>query len=61
DNEEGVPWTRRKRFTRIEMARVLMERNQYKQGLLELQDAVRWTELIRQSKNEEQKKSIIWK
>ena len=38
----------RKRFTRVEMARVLMERNQYKERLMELQEAVRWTEMIRQ-------------
>ena len=37
----------RKRFTRVEMARVLMERNQYKERLMELQEAVRWTEMIR--------------
>lgn len=37
----------RRRFTRVEMARVLMERNQYKERLMELQEAVRWTEMIR--------------
>lgn len=37
----------RKRFTRLEMARVLMERNQYKEKLMELQEAVKWTELQR--------------
>ena len=31
----------RKRFTRVEMARVLMERNQYKERFMELQEAVR--------------------
>jgi hypothetical protein len=31
------------------MARVLMERNQYKERLMELQEAVRWTEMIRYS------------
>lgn len=52
----------RKRFTRLEMARVLMERNQYKEKLMELQEAVRWTELIRASKTEAgEKKSHIWK
>ncbi|RWS24925.1 JNK-interacting protein 3-like protein, partial [Leptotrombidium deliense] len=61
DDEEGIPMAQRKRFTRVEMARVLMERNQYKERLIELQDAVRWTELIRQSKNEGEKKSAIWK
>ena len=32
---------------RVEMARVLMERNQYKERFMELQEAVRWTEMIR--------------
>ena len=41
--EEDVPMAQRKRFTRVEMARVLMERNQYKERLMELQEAVRWT------------------
>ena len=66
--EEGdVPMAQRKRFTRVEMARVLMERNQvskektnstnevltkpspfqYKERFMELQDAVRWTEMMR--------------
>lgn len=30
DDESDVPMAQRKRFTRVEMARVLMERNQYK-------------------------------
>lgn len=34
------------------MARVLMERNQYKEKLMELQEAVRWTEMIRASRND---------
>ena len=42
-----VSMTQRRRFTRVEMARVLMERNQYKERLMELQEAVRWTEMIR--------------
>lgn len=42
--------TQRRRFTRVEMARVLMERNQYKERLMELQEAVRWTEMIRWAK-----------
>ena len=42
----------RKRFTRVEMARVLMERNQYKERFMELQEAVRWTEMIRASRAE---------
>lgn len=30
EEESDVPMSQRKRFTRVEMARVLMERNQYK-------------------------------
>lgn len=40
----------RKRFTRVEMARVVTERNQYKERLMELQEAVRWTEMMRVSR-----------
>uniref|UniRef100_A0A8C9NQ79 Sperm associated antigen 9 n=1 Tax=Serinus canaria TaxID=9135 RepID=A0A8C9NQ79_SERCA len=46
DDDSDVPTAQRKRFTRVEMARVLMERNQYKERLMELQEAVRWTEMI---------------
>lgn len=45
--QSDIPTAQRKRFTRVEMARVLMERNQYKERLMELQEAVRWTEMIR--------------
>ncbi len=45
--KDDIPMAQRKRFTRVEMARVLMERNQYKEKLMELQEAVRWTELMR--------------
>lgn len=51
DDQEDVPLAQRKRFTRVEMARVLMERNQYKERFMELQEAVRWTEMIRASKS----------
>ncbi|XP_076319406.1 C-Jun-amino-terminal kinase-interacting protein 4-like isoform X26 [Tachypleus tridentatus] len=66
DDEEDVPMAQRKRFTRVEMARVLMERNQYKERLMELQEAVRWTEMIRASRNDptecsKKNKSSIWK
>uniref|UniRef100_A0A7N6A088 C-Jun-amino-terminal kinase-interacting protein 4 n=1 Tax=Anabas testudineus TaxID=64144 RepID=A0A7N6A088_ANATE len=47
EEDSDVPTAQRKRFTRVEMARVLMERNQYKERLMELQEAVRWTEMIR--------------
>uniref|UniRef100_H3DQ47 C-Jun-amino-terminal kinase-interacting protein 4 n=1 Tax=Tetraodon nigroviridis TaxID=99883 RepID=H3DQ47_TETNG len=62
--QSDVPTAQRKRFTRVEMARVLMERNQYKERLMELQEAVRWTEMIRASRENpalaEKKKSSIW-
>ncbi|KAG7459381.1 hypothetical protein MATL_G00209990 [Megalops atlanticus] len=64
DEDGDVPTAQRKRFTRVEMARVLMERNQYKERLMELQEAVRWTEMIRASRESpaltEKKKSSIW-
>ncbi|CAH8862304.1 unnamed protein product [Trichobilharzia szidati] len=46
-NEESSNPSQRKRFTRSEMARILAERNHYKERLLELQDAVRFTETLR--------------
>jgi len=66
DDEEEVPMAQRKRFTRVEMARVLMERNQYKERFMELQEAVRWTEMIRASKStdpqiDKKNKQGIWK
>nr|XP_012139232.1 PREDICTED: JNK-interacting protein 3 isoform X1 [Megachile rotundata]XP_012139233.1 PREDICTED: JNK-interacting protein 3 isoform X1 [Megachile rotundata]XP_012139234.1 PREDICTED: JNK-interacting protein 3 isoform X1 [Megachile rotundata]XP_012139235.1 PREDICTED: JNK-interacting protein 3 isoform X1 [Megachile rotundata] len=65
DDEEDVPLAQRKRFTRLEMARVLMERNQYKEQFMELQEAVRWTELIRASKTDPASisggKGSVWK
>ncbi|XP_053707990.1 sperm associated antigen 9a isoform X3 [Synchiropus splendidus] len=64
EEDSDVPTAQRKRFTRVEMARVLMERNQYKERLMELQEAVRWTEMIRASRENpaltEKKKSSIW-
>lgn len=63
--KENLPSGERKRFTRVEMARVLLERNQYKERLMELQEAVRWTEMVRASREltelkEPSKKSSIW-
>uniref|UniRef100_A0A8C1J0B2 C-Jun-amino-terminal kinase-interacting protein 3 n=1 Tax=Cyprinus carpio TaxID=7962 RepID=A0A8C1J0B2_CYPCA len=57
--QDDVAMTQRRRFTRVEMARVLMERNQYKERLMELQEAVRWTEMI-SPPLQEKNKSIIW-
>ncbi|VDP74282.1 unnamed protein product [Echinostoma caproni] len=45
--ESGSGSMHRKRFTRAEMARVLSERNQYKERLMELQEAVHLTEALR--------------
>lgn len=62
-DEEDIPMAQRKRFTRVEMARVLMERNQYKEKLMELQEAIRWTEMIRASRNDpslKRKRGSIW-
>lgn len=65
DDDEDVPMAQRKRFTRVEMARVLMERNQYKERFMELQEAVRWTEMIRASRHEpgmdKKSKQSVWK
>lgn len=66
EDDDGVPMAQRKRFTRVEMARVLMERNQYKERLMELQEAVRWTEMIRASREHpsfegKKTRSGIWK
>ncbi|XP_069762292.1 C-Jun-amino-terminal kinase-interacting protein 3 isoform X5 [Narcine bancroftii] len=64
DVSDDVQVAQRRRFTRVEMARVLMERNQYKERLMELQEAVRWIEMIRASREyptiQEKKKSGIW-
>uniref|UniRef100_A0A8D2ZQ64 C-Jun-amino-terminal kinase-interacting protein 4-like n=1 Tax=Scophthalmus maximus TaxID=52904 RepID=A0A8D2ZQ64_SCOMX len=45
DNEDDsdVPTAQKKRFTRVEMARVLMERNQYKERLMELRNPEKWS------------------
>lgn len=60
-----MPLAQRKRFTRVEMAMVLMERNQYKERLMELQEAVRLTEILRASRTvdnlDKKSKQSIWK
>ncbi|GMS87954.1 hypothetical protein PENTCL1PPCAC_10129, partial [Pristionchus entomophagus] len=50
EKEEDVPMAQRKRFTRGEMQRVLLERNQYKERLMELEETVKWTEMQRAKK-----------
>ncbi|XP_046390896.1 JNK-interacting protein 3 isoform X4 [Ischnura elegans] len=52
DDEEDVPMAQRKRFTRMEMARVLMERNQYKEKFMDLQEAVRVAASFKARKDE---------
>ncbi|CAG0887550.1 unnamed protein product [Cyprideis torosa] len=63
--QDTTPMADRKRFTRVEMARVLSERNDLKQKLFDLQEAVKWAESIRaQRMAQEQtspKKQGIWK
>ncbi|KAK8763292.1 hypothetical protein V5799_034099 [Amblyomma americanum] len=64
--QEDVPMAQRKRFTRVEMARVLMERNQYKERYMELQEAIRWTGMIKASRTDptvdsKKNRSSIWK
>ena len=52
-SQENVPTADRKRFTRVEMQRVLLERNQYKQRLFELEEAVHRQDAVRASKHEQ--------
>lgn len=47
----------RKRFTRVEMQRVLFERNQYKQRLFELEEAIHRHDALRASKHEQMQTS----
>jgi hypothetical protein len=49
----------RKRFTRVEMQRVLTERNQYKQRLFELEEAMHWQNALRASKQEQMHSSTM--
>ncbi|XP_041843552.1 C-Jun-amino-terminal kinase-interacting protein 4 isoform X2 [Melanotaenia boesemani] len=51
-------------FSRSEMARVVMEKNQYKQRLFELQEAVRHSQTVRATKEEkftEERRSGVWR
>ncbi|GAA6220558.1 C-Jun-amino-terminal kinase-interacting protein 4-like isoform X1 [Lates japonicus] len=56
--------TSMRHFSRSEMARVVMEKNQYKQRLFELQEAVRRSQTLRATKEErltEDKRSSVWR
>ncbi|XP_041964032.1 C-Jun-amino-terminal kinase-interacting protein 4 [Alosa sapidissima] len=63
DDPDAVPMSLR-RFSRSEMARVVMEKNQYKERLFELQEAVRRAQTLRVTKDErppvEDRKSSVW-
>ena len=62
--QDDIPTSQRKRFTRAEMARVLLERNQYKEHLMELQEAVRWAEMLRAAREhpepQTRRRSSVW-
>jgi len=53
-------------FTRVDLMRVLMERNQYKERLIELQDAIRRADMARAAAKEQvaskpaKKRSSVW-
>ena len=59
-----MPTAQKKRFTRAEMARVLLERNEYKERLMELQEAVRWAEMLRAAREhpepQTRRRSSVW-
>ncbi|XP_035269719.1 C-Jun-amino-terminal kinase-interacting protein 4 [Anguilla anguilla] len=62
EDESSLPLSLR-RFSRSEMARVVMEKNQYKERLIELQEAVRRSQIIRATKEErnaEDRRSGVW-
>lgn len=63
DPDASLP-TSMRHFSRSEMARVVMEKNQYKQRLFELQEAVRRSQTLRATKDErltEDKRSSVWR
>ncbi|CAJ1062433.1 C-Jun-amino-terminal kinase-interacting protein 3 isoform X1 [Xyrichtys novacula] len=63
DPDAALP-TAMRQFSRSEMARVVMEKNQYKQRLFELQEAMRHSQTLRASKEErvtEDRRSSVWR
>lgn len=63
DADASLP-TSMRHFSRSEMARVVMEKNQYKQRLFELQEAIRRSQALRATKEErftEDKRSSVWR
>ena len=65
DNDENVPYNQQKRFTRLEMARVIQEKNKYKEQLMEMEDEAIRSKQAQISMNtqlpERQRKSGLWK
>lgn len=63
DPDASLP-TSMRHFSRSEMARVVMEKNQYKQRLFELQEALRHSQTLRATKEErftDEKSSSVWR
>ncbi|GAV00407.1 hypothetical protein RvY_11259-2 [Ramazzottius varieornatus] len=64
ESDENVPYGQQKRFTRLEMARVVQEKNKYKEQLMELQDEAIRSKQAQISVGrvpERQRKSGLWK
>ncbi|XP_026172779.1 C-Jun-amino-terminal kinase-interacting protein 4 isoform X2 [Mastacembelus armatus] len=64
ENPDASLPTSMRHFSRSEMARVVMEKNQYKQRLFELQEAMRRNETLRAAKEvklTEDKRSSVWR
>ncbi|KAG7269339.1 hypothetical protein CRUP_006697 [Coryphaenoides rupestris] len=59
DPDADLP-TSLRRFSRSEMARVVMEKNQYKERLFELQEAVRRSQILRKRELYRDVRSHIW-
>uniref|UniRef100_A0AC35TJ29 JNK-interacting protein 3 n=1 Tax=Rhabditophanes sp. KR3021 TaxID=114890 RepID=A0AC35TJ29_9BILA len=50
DEQENIPMGQRKRFTRAELARVILEKNGYKEKYMELQDSMKFLDAQRLKK-----------
>ncbi|XP_024917031.1 C-Jun-amino-terminal kinase-interacting protein 4 isoform X2 [Cynoglossus semilaevis] len=65
DDPDASSLSSTRHFSRSEMARVVMEKNQYKQRLFELQEAVRHSQTVRATKEElkltEEKRQSVWR
>lgn len=64
NNSDASLSTSARHFSRSEMARVVMEKNQYKQRLFELQETMRHNQTVRASREEQltgDKRASVWK